>query len=201
MIIYGLNSIHLKTKLSQFAVCPNCNNKEQIAISTFSKHFHIFWIPIFPAGKEASAVCQHCNHSMNEKSMPDNIKQESNELKSETKPPLWQFSGIPIIAILIALLINFLQNEKMRELEYLSSLKAGDIIEYKTETGNYSTFKLTDVTDDSVIYVLNNYEISTMSRIKDIDNDTSYSDELYIISIKELKDMYHNKTIFGINRK
>ena len=200
MIIYGSKAVHLKTVQSKTATCPSCGTQGSLTISVFRRHAHIFWIPLFPIGKKGVSQCQHCKNVLETKDMPEPIKREYENLKNETKGPIWQFAGLGIIAILIAWGNYASGEDKKLELEYIKSPQIGDVYEYKIETGSYSTLKVVSVTNDSVFVSPNEYEISNMSKIYKIDKSENYSNLSYGISKNKLKEMYDSGKILDINR-
>ncbi len=200
MIIYGSKAVHLKTEISKTATCPSCGTQGSMTFSVFRKHAHIFWIPLFPIGKKGVSQCQHCKNVLETKEMPEPIKREHENLKSETKGPIWQFAGLGLIAILIAW-GNYVSGEdKKEELKFIAKPQKGDTYEYKIETRSYSTLKVVSVTNDSVFVSPNEYEISKMSKIYKIDKPENYSDLIYGISRLKLSDMYNSGEILDINR-
>ena len=201
MIIYGSKAVHLKTAISKTAICPSCGTKGSLAFSVFRKHLHIFWIPLFPIGKKGVSQCQHCKNVLETKEMPEQIKREYDDLKHETEGPIWQFAGLMLIAILIALGYYASGEDKKQEIKYLANPQKGDIYKYKTETASYSTLKVAKVTNDSVFVFANEYEISKMRKIYKITKPENYSDLSYGISKTKLNDMYNSGEIFDINRK
>ena len=200
MIIYGSKAVHLKTAQSKTATCPSCGTQGSLTISVFRKHAHVFWIPLFPIGKKGVSQCQHCKNILETKEMPEPIKRECENLKNESKGPIWQFAGLVVIAVLIAWGSYASGEDKKLELEYIKSPQVGDIYEYKIETGSYSTLKVVSVTNDSVFVSPNEYEISKMSKIYKIDKPENYSDVSYGISNSKIKEMYNSGEIFDINR-
>jgi len=200
MIIYGSKAVHLKTAQFKTGTCPSCGTQGSLTISVFRKHAHIFWIPLFPIGKKGASQCQHCKNVLETKEMPEPIKREYENLKNETKGPIWQFAGLGIIAILIAWGNYASGEDKKLELEYIKSPQIGDVYEYKIETGSYSTLKVVSVTNDSVFVSPNEYEISKMSKIYKIDKSENYSNLSYGISNNKIKEMYDSGKIFDINR-
>ncbi len=200
MIIYGWRSAHLHTAKSQTAVCPSCNTKGSTIISVYSKHAHIFWIPLFPYGKTGVTECQHCKLVMKKKEMPDDIKSEYNNLKGDHKPHIWQYAGLLLISFLVVWFIYIGKQGKKMDQEYLVAPAIGDIYEFKTESGYYSTLKVMQVTADSVIVAPNDYEIEKKSRIYKIDKEENYPEYTYGISKTDLKKMYDSKEIYDINR-
>lgn len=200
MIIYGSKAVHLKTAQSKTATCPSCGTQGSLTISVFRKHAHVFWIPLFPIGKKGVSQCQHCKNVLETKEMPEPTKREYENLKNETKGPIWQFAGLGVIAILIAWGSYASGEDKKLELEYIKSPQIGDIYEYKIETGSYSTLKVVSVTNDSVFVSPNEYEISRMSKIYKIDKPENYSGVSYGFLNSKIKEMYDSGEIFDINR-
>lgn len=200
MIIYGSKAVHLKTASSKTATCPSCGTQGSLTFSVFRKHAHIFWIPLFPIGKKGVSQCQHCKNVLETKEMPEPIKREYENLKSETKGPIWQFAGLGLIAILIVWGTYASEEDKKQELKYIANPQKGDIYEYRIETGSYSTLKVVSVTNDSVFVSPNEYEIGKMSKIYKIDKPENYSDLSYGISKIKLNEMYNSGGIFDINR-
>ena len=133
--------------------------------------------------------------------MPDSIRNEYIKLKEENKGALWQFSGLALFAILISwAFYQSGENEKLEQ-QYLAFPKSGDVYEYKIEGGFYSTLKVIEVNNDSLLVVPNDYEIDKMSKLYKIDKDENYSEEFsFKIAKKEIETMYNSGEIFDINR-
>ncbi len=200
MIIYGSKAVHLKTVQSK-TTCPNCGNEGSLVISIFRRHAHLFWIPLFPIGKIGVSQCQHCKQVLQAKEMPELIRREYDNLKSETKGPIWQFAGLGIIALLIVWVNYTSGEEKKMQLEYLASPQEGDVYEYKVEeSGNYSTLKIVDVSGDSVFVSPNEYEINKITQIHKIDKAENYSDLYYGISKSDVRKMFDSGEILDVNR-
>ena len=200
MVIYGWRAAHLKSANSQTATCPSCGTKGSLIFSAFSKHAHIFWIPIFPFGKTGGAECQHCKHAIEAKNMSRHLKDEYNHFKSTTQTPIWQFSGLVIIAALVSWgFYSSSQNDK-ENAAFFDDPQAGDVYEFKTETGNYSTMKIYEVAKDSIYMIPNEYETNKISGINDIDKEKNYADFNYGIARGDLQIMFEDGTIRDINR-
>jgi len=200
MIIYGSRAVHLRTVQSKNATCPSCKTQGSLIISVFRKHAHIFWIPLFPIGKQGVSQCQHCKSVLETREMPEPIKREYRNLKNEAKGPIWQFAGLALIAFLIAWSSFTSGENKKREQEYLASPIEGDIYEYKIETGSFSTFKVIGISKDSVFISDNEFKISKVSRLYKIDKPENYSEFSYGVSKNKLKEMYESGEIFDIKR-
>ena len=82
MIIYGSKPAHLKTIQLTSTTCPNCNTQGALMLSAYSKHAHVYWIPLFPVGKLGTCECKKCDYAVDETEMPENISWAYNNLKS-----------------------------------------------------------------------------------------------------------------------
>jgi hypothetical protein len=157
MIVYGTNAKETAHSTSSTATCQHCNTKGSLRFSVFYQYAHIFWIPFFPYKSIGYAECTHCNEVTDKSNMNDELKREYDLLKAENKPPIWMFSGLGVAA-LIALLITYsVRSGNKQDVEFMNSPKVGDVYEYKTEDGNFSTMKVVAVMKDSVGFLPNNY--------------------------------------------
>ncbi|HEY3406526.1 MAG TPA: hypothetical protein VGK59_24225 [Ohtaekwangia sp.] len=200
MIIYGSRPVHLKSAQPPSLVCPHCGQTGTTFISAYSKHAHIFWIPLFPIGRVGVSQCQHCKQALNEAGMPHELKREYTTLKAETRVPIWQFAGLGVIGLL-AIWITYIGSvDEKKELEYLADPAVGDVYRYKTETKNYSTLKVVSISADSVFVSPNDYETDKMSGVHKIDKEINYSKFSYGISRADLKEMHTREEIYDIDR-
>lgn len=200
MIVYGTKAVHLKTENLKSISCPSCGTQGSLVLSIFRRHAHVFWIPLFPIGKTGVTQCQHCKHVLERKEMPENIKNDYYRIANESKGPIWQFAGLGLIAALFVFGAYSSKEESKREQEYLADPMQGDIYEYKTETGSYSSLKVIEVTEDSIFVSPNDYEISKMSQVYKIDKPENYADFYYGLSREEVNEMYSSGEIYDINR-
>lgn len=201
MIIYGHRAVHLKTIQPNHLVCPNCGSKGTIQLSVYRRHAHVFWIPFFPIGKKGISQCQHCKHVMEVKEMPEDVRRAYNELKSESRGPIWQFTGLFLLALLFPLGAWFSSQEKKTERSYIQSPQVGDVYEYKIESNRYSTFKVMELKQDSLVVVHNEYETDKASGTNDINKEENYDKgEWYSIPKSSIREMYEKGEIFDVNR-
>ncbi|MCX2681092.1 zinc-ribbon domain-containing protein [Galbibacter sp. EGI 63066] len=104
MIIFGSRAAHIKSVRSSTGFCPSCHSQGELQFNIFRHHVHIFWIPLFPFMKTVTVQCGHCKYAMGKKEIPENLKNESRRIKKETKGPIWQFAGLILFGLLIAML-------------------------------------------------------------------------------------------------
>jgi hypothetical protein len=201
MIIYGSRSSHLGTKQLTNEKCPHCGTVGSLIMSTYAKYAHVFWIPIFPLGRTGVSQCQHCKQVLEVKQMPPNIRQYHEVSLAENRIPLWQFSGLALLMVLIAWTVYSSGKDKEEQAVFLASPAKGDVYEMKTEAGNYTLFKIVAIADDSVNVVYNDFEVTKLSGINKIDKDENYPDSIYYsLSLGELKAMFEKGKIMDINR-
>lgn len=200
MLIYGTRSAHLGTKKLQRPTCESCQTQGNIKMSIYRKHVHAFWIPLFPYKTTAISECQHCKHTLEKKEFSEDLKEEYKRLKENLKGPVWQFSGLFIVALLIAYGSYASDQDKAMELEYLSEPKAGDVYSYQLDNGAYSTLKVLSVTPDSIHFNLNDYEISRVSKIYKINKEENYGNLEIAMSKTKVDSMYNSHEIYDITR-
>ncbi|RKS02733.1 hypothetical protein [Flavobacterium sp. 102] len=106
--------------------------------------------------------------------------------------------GVMAIAMTFgALYYNY---RKDKEKTYISNPKVGDVYEIEMRSGNFSTAKVLQVTQDSVYTTENNLETDQLKGISEIDIDRNYGILKNAHSRKEIERLFMQDTIFAINR-
>lgn len=200
MIIYGTKAVHLKSAQPRSMVCAHCGQTDTTVLSAYSKHAHIFWIPIFPVGRVGLSQCTHCKQTLEYKNMSRDLQLAYNNLQAETRVPIWQFVGLGLIAMLITFGVYSSGQDEKNRLAYVANPMAGDIYKYKTDDNNYSTLKIVSVSSDSIFVSPNKYQTDKMSGIYKLDKDENYPAESYGISRNDVKQMLLDKDIYDIDR-
>jgi len=91
MIIYGIRNKELiKEHITD--KYPNCGTQNSIDMHVFQKYAHVFWTPFFPLGKTGVSQCDHCKQVLKLKEMPSSLTNVYENLKSQTKTPIWTFT-------------------------------------------------------------------------------------------------------------
>lgn len=88
--------------------CPYCTAGRSIIAACSHKYLHLFWIPIFPMGRNYVFVCNSCSAEFTQKksTIPKDIKKSF-------KTPLWTWIGLAAVvlffgsAILVAIVDSF----------------------------------------------------------------------------------------------
>ena len=200
MIIYGSRSSHLKSIQLDSETCPHCGQQGSLIMSTYTRYAHVFWIPFFSLGRFSISQCQHCKHTMGQKEMPAQIGAYHHRNLAQTRLPLWQFTGLALVAVVVVSGMYSNKNDKEQQALYVQSPMAGDVYEMKTGSGAYTTFKVVNVKSDSVQVRLNDYEVNTSSGIPKIDIEENYSDSTYLMPVSSLNEMFTTGEIVDVNR-
>jgi hypothetical protein len=199
MIIYGSKGKELANDIVTDK-CENCGAQNQIHLHVFQKYAHVFWIPFFPIGKTGVSECNNCKQVLKLKQMPSALRMSYDNLKSQTKTPIWMFAGLALIAVLVISGVISDREKDKRNAQLFVAPKAGDIFEIKTKDNQYTIYKVYKVEGDSVFIQTNNFEVNTISGIADLKNK-EYSDEYYGFSKTELKEMLKKGEIVDIERR
>ena len=200
MIIYGWKATHIKSQTAPNLTCTNCNEKGKTFFSVFSKHVHIFWIPLFPYGKTGASQCDHCQLTMEKKQMPPEYRQEYERLRSEASTPVWKYAGLIIIAaIALYLYIDSGQRSDQNK-DYIANPVKNDVYRMKTDGGNFTTMKVDSVSTDSVYVLLNEYEVTKRSGIYKVDKEENYYFVALPMHKSKLQELFNNGEIYDVDR-
>jgi hypothetical protein len=200
MIIYGSRASHLKSVHLQNESCPNCNQQGSVTLSTFTRYAHIFWIPLFSVGRFSVSQCGHCKQALEQKQMPAQIAAHHHRNLAETRLPLWQFTGLALIAVLVAFGVYGSAADKEQQAAFLKNPMAGDVYELKTKSGSYTTFKIVNVKPDTVEVRFNDYETNKITGISTIDIEENYSDTTYVLPAVTIREMFAAGEVVDVNR-
>jgi hypothetical protein len=199
MIIYGTRATHLITK-PIFSKCPSCGTQNDTVVSIYGKYAHIFWIPLFPFGKEAISQCQHCRNALRENEMTPEIQQEVSAIKSSSKTPIWTFVGLAFLGITFSsIAVSNAKHAGEKDGFYKSPI-IGDKYTIKDEGGQYGLMKINRVTKDSLFFFLNNYTISQSPNIDKIDKEENYDKIETGFSKSEISELILKGTITDVRR-
>lgn len=201
MIFYGSNSSRIKDGQINNVICPNCDTNTSMTYAIFGKYAYIYWVPLFPMGKENILECNNCHKTYNLNELSDTIKTKFEFEKQGAGIPIWYFSGIGVIALLIGLIsYNSAQNSADNEL-YIQEPIIGDVYSLNIEGSSfYTTMKVSEVSADSVSVIYNDYEIDQKSGIDRIDKEKNYTDALDKYSKEELVFYFDEGFIYDIER-
>jgi hypothetical protein len=198
MIIYGTKAKVIKTEYIA-EPCPNCNTLNSLQMNILQKWAHVFWIPFFPIGKTGISQCTHCQQVLVLKNMPPMLRMSYDNMKSDTKIPVWTFSGIGVI-IVIAIVINISDRQTAKKVtQMIPSLKKDDILQIKLKDNAYTLAKVNRVKGDSVFLFANSFQIDRATDINKL-KDKDYVTTEDTLTVADLKEMNKNERILDIER-
>ncbi len=200
MIIYGSRATHLRTEQLRAAGCPDCQTQGSLTASVYSRHAHVFWIPFFPIGKIGVLECQSCHKGFKPKELDDRAKLDYKNFRGTVKTPIWKYSGLGIVALLVCWGIYSNKQKDQKVAELVANPAVYDKYTYRTEANYYSTFKVVEVFGDSIYVNLNDYETDKLSGIKDIDIAKNYPSDIYVLTADEITAMHTAGDIKDIDR-
>lgn len=100
-LIAGKGRYYIDSRHSNVAQCPNCGEIDTTDFSVFANYFQLYYIPIFPMEKHGLVMCSNCDFSLKEFEMPIDIKEEYDYLTKDIKRPIWQYTGLIIIFLVV----------------------------------------------------------------------------------------------------
>jgi hypothetical protein len=199
MIVYGTKTTLLKSEIT-WDQCPSCGKANCIQMNVFQRYVHLFWIPFLPAGKTGVSQCTNCRQVLQLKQMPPALKLSYDNLKTDTKTPLWNFIGIVLIGIALVGFSIQSKNKAERVSKMVLAPKAGDIFEIKLKEDAYTLFKVSKVAGDTVYVADNKYQTNQESGLNDLKNK-EYETVVHSITIAELVAMDKKDEILDIDRQ
>jgi hypothetical protein len=104
MLLYGLRAAKTGHQNLYGVKCTNCEAQGAMEMHSYSKYLHILRIPFLPVKKVVVTQCNRCRQVLSKKKFSPDLLNRLNEMK---KPligiPVWQFTGILLVSIIIAL--------------------------------------------------------------------------------------------------
>lgn len=196
----GVRARLIFSKSLESQTCPNCKKSGSTVLGIYYKYFHIIRVPFFPLRKTWKTVCENCDFRINHKDHPESNFNEFERIKNDKMAPLSLFIGTIAIVFLITFGLVYYRYTRESQLEYLANPSVGDVYYYETGDGMYSSKKVVEIWNDTLIYVNNKYFVEFKSDIKDINKSNRYSSEEFYYLVYELDSMYQEGTIFKIVR-
>jgi len=199
MIIYGTRATPLKSLQLTNEVCANCNTKGSIVLSVFSKYVHIFWIPTFPIGRTGVSTCTNCQQTLVKKDMSMLLKLDYEQAVAQTRVPVWTWTGLGLIALLIIGGISSNNLDKANYIRYVNAPAVGDIYQYMAAEKSYTLLKVISVSADSVTVQFNDYETDSKFDAYKL-KEKPFGDFAASFSKADIVSMYNAGTIYAVER-
>ena len=109
IFFFGTRATKIKERKLRGTTCPYCTTPDSFTVSTFSKYFHFFWIPIIPLFKTHVAECAHCkkSYATNEFTQEMRRSLEAENGTNPAKRPLWQGCGCLVLVGFFVVVFSF----------------------------------------------------------------------------------------------
>jgi hypothetical protein len=201
MIVYGTKAKQL-AKEALTDKCPNCGTQNSLDMYVFQKYAHLFWIPFMPIGKTGVSQCSHCKQVLKQKEMPTQLKAAYDNVKAQTKTPVWTFIGLALVVVLITSAIIGDKNKNAQNAKLIEAPHKGDVFEVRTPDRQYTLIKVEEVKSDTIYVREHIYTTNKISGLYDLKRkgDTGYLEEVTAFDKKELKSMFDKGDIINIIR-
>ena len=199
MIVYGRRATVLKTQVL-FEPCPNCRTTNSVQITVYQRYAHIFWIPMFPIGKTGVSVCVNCRQVLKLKEMPSGLRLAYDNLKADTRIPIWHFSGLALIVVAIIAVSISEKNKAEKVSKLILNPKTGDLFELKIKDTVYTLYKVLKVEKDTVFFFANQYHTNVEAGLDDLKKKPFDMSETYGIPKIALIRMNKKDEIIDIDR-
>ncbi len=201
MIVYGTGSKLLKEASAENIPCSNCEHKTS-TISVYQKYFDLFWIPTFPIGKAAFLECENCHNVTKEKAMQPEQKALVKNLKKSLKTPLYTFSGLGVISLIVGgFILSGMMADNEKE-DYYNEPQRGDVYsvllpEEPTEF-KHIFYKITNVSEDSIFVLVSYYGYVASASV--MEPKDAFIDYEYGIAKTEVQQWHEADRINNIYR-
>ncbi len=202
MIVYGSKTKQLLSEpISE--KCPNCATPDSLQMTVSQKYAHVFWIPFFPIGKTGVTQCSHCKQVLDKKEFTEPLMRHYETMKAQTRTPIWTFSGIALLSLLIAWGIQTGKENDAENAKLIMTPMKGDIYEIKHDYKEYTLYKVDDVKGDTVMLLMSQYISNKSSGLNEIKQkgDEGYDGEMMMVFKSDLKTMLEKGEIMDIDRK
>jgi len=135
--------------------------------------------------------------------MPSSMALSSDNLKLQSKTPVWTFAGLALVVVLVTLAIINEKKKDEKNAKLVLAPQTGDIFEIKTDQNQYTLYKIDDVQGDSVFIRVNNYETNKVTGLDDLKRkgETAYSEDVFSITKTDLKKMLDKGEVLDIERQ
>ncbi|MEW5675856.1 zinc-ribbon domain-containing protein [Flavobacterium enshiense] len=202
MIFFGTREKEIKRGSLTNVTCNECRENVSMTYIVESKYFHLYWVPFFPYKKNTFVGCNECDTVFEKKQFSENIKkklQRENELKP-ARNPIWMFSGLIILAILIPLALFQSSRANVKKSDFANNPKVGDVYFLNCLPSNYTTMKIAAIEKDSIHFIANDTVVTKFTKIFTINEDKYYTDKIKSYTKSQILDLFKNDSIYKIDR-
>jgi hypothetical protein len=198
MIIFGTRNKAISQETFQ-GKCIHCGQLATVQFVVVQRYAHVFWIPFFPIGKKGVSVCSHCKQTLTVKEFNDEYREFYNQVKQNRRPPVYMYSGLILLGLLITAAVITGKKDQARLREQVAHPKAGDVYSIKEAQERFTLYKVTDVSKDSVYVLYHMLETNKKSGLKNLKSQDLYDNEKQALSISEIESMHKQGKLIAID--
>ena len=202
MILYGTNGAHLRTAPLPGVKCPACATPGALQMSVFGRYAHVYYIPLFPYSKPAVVQCGHCQAAWDDKKIPPQMQAPVRDLKKQTRLPLWQWSGVALLALAVGWGLMASTQNARADAAYLTAPRPGDIytVHATDDDPNYSLLKVMSAKGNTVEVVANKFQIDNSHPIDALNSPAKYNKKSFSLTQFELQIMKNRGQLTDVDR-
>ena len=197
MFVASTRSKLLKSEVI-YDQCPKCRKSNCVQMNVYQLYGCIFFIPFIPSNKTGISTCGNCKQVLKLHEMPASFKLSYDNLKSGTKTPLWNFTGL--VLILVAGAFFFLWDRSKMD-KYLKNPQKGDVYEVALKSGDYTLYKVEKIQNDSVYFIASKFQTNEASDLDELADKQYETSITYGQPKSRLLSMYKKSIIININRQ
>jgi hypothetical protein len=206
MIIFGTKVKSIKKGMLKNVLCQYCDKENEMEYDFQQKYFHFYYLPFFPLKKKLSVCCENCYSVFEGKHINQAIQVKLNRVTERypVKTPIWTFSGIILLTLLVTWAIWQSNRHGVDEANFIKNPKKGDIyfVEHspKEYTTIYSTWRVDKVDDQNVYFTYNDTSVTKYTKVFSILSDYRYTTKKGILSRQKIEELFKKDSIISITR-
>jgi hypothetical protein len=207
MIFFGTKFKSIKKGKLTNIICEYCEEECEVEYNFQQKYFHLYFIPVIPLKKKTVVCCENCGYLYEHKELPKEINVKLNRVKERypIRTPIWSFSGVIILTVLVTWAIWQSGRHEVDENNYIRNPKKGDVywVEYhpKEYTTIYTTLRVDKVDKENIYFTYNDTSVSKYTKVFTILNNSRYTNRKGIYTRKKVEDLFLKDSITSITRK
>jgi hypothetical protein len=182
-VLWGWRGKVIPGKMLSNQRCEHCGSGS-LRAHTVVNYVHMFWIPLFPVGKQIATECTHCKAVQKGKEVSKAIKEEAARQQAIAPIPKYLFVGTVALIAFAGFLYYNVQTQRARTADYVASPITGDcfVVNYEEVFGvseddlRYGVMRVNFASSDSVAFAVGSwayeYTSDAGSAVKDGDIDS-----------------------------
>lgn len=186
--------------------CPKCHDIGEMYLWGYTKYLHIYWIlPMWNIGKKVKVGCDSCDETFSLKKVNGVSKAEVEAVKAQIRRPIWHFTGLIIISLLILFIVYAFISGHFNDKARFNHPQVNDIyiINGDKWDEDYATsWQLIKISKDSMTFVENLRQAEGVWDMPDtLDINSQHKGDTVRYSKDQIKNLYDRDVIFRVRRK